>query len=456
MLSSVMSFGSCYLVSDSAKFFLVPFRAWEFLVGAFVWLIEYRSPFPSSQNKIPELVPVLMTVFLVLISPFIPNDSYPNGYTLVVVLITAATILCGKKNFQFSVLEKIGDVSYSLYLYHWPVIRFLNPLFLHHSMRKKEFFFHLSTFCLFEICTWLSFWFVEGPSRRSKLSARAWLVVFFFSVTLVVGSVMTIVPPPEAVAYEQVDLNIEGDEEKVQILLENVRRNKLWGFDIPGWVKGKQLLWQVGSPNKCILLVGDSHAIMYLQTLERFSKKHNLTLWLDAEPAWQTSESSNKFFIRESFPYVPVEFMNCEKKIIFMVSSSPDNYPSFYTSRDYMLKHSGGNGTDGCVIHPSRIYYPTTDPVTCILDGKVPLSKCRLDVGRPRWETIPEKVKPVPGHHVMEVNDLICPEFPCLYYHGVIPKWKDTGHLTRQIVDLITPKLISRMESYTCVEQLVK
>eukprot|EP01126_Amoeba_proteus_P007244 TRINITY_DN12586_c0_g2_i1.p1 TRINITY_DN12586_c0_g2~~TRINITY_DN12586_c0_g2_i1.p1 ORF type:complete len:642 (-),score=88.01 TRINITY_DN12586_c0_g2_i1:752-2677(-) len=449
----LLSFGGCYVVSDSAKFFLVPFRVWEFLVGAFVWLLEQHSSLLSSRT--PSMIfPIGLTCFLIFFSPLVPSESYPNAYTLVVVLVTGVIIFFGKKDLDFPFLERVGDVSYSLYLYHWPVIRFIRPIFLHHVMRGGDLIFTLTCFILFEIFTRSSFSLVEGPSRRSKMSPRLWILIFILCIVVVLGLVRTIPPPPEPVGYDQMDLKVEGNEELVQILLENVRKSKLWGFDLKGWVKDTQILWQQGDPNKCLLLVGDSHAIMYLHTMQKLSSKYNLSFWLDATPAWTTPENANNFFIRNTFPFVPEKFRACERKIIFMSSSSHGrNLTSFYMSRDYMLNQSGvvGDNRGGCVIQPVRIFYPQRDPVTCILDGKVPLHECALSAHGKQWEEDPKKVPHVKGHHMLQVNDLLCPSFPCLFYHGVIPKWKDAGHLTRQIVELITPELISRIESFPCV-----
>eukprot|EP01126_Amoeba_proteus_P007246 TRINITY_DN12586_c0_g2_i4.p1 TRINITY_DN12586_c0_g2~~TRINITY_DN12586_c0_g2_i4.p1 ORF type:complete len:484 (-),score=65.26 TRINITY_DN12586_c0_g2_i4:88-1539(-) len=453
----LLSFGGCYIVSDSAKFFLVPFRAWEFLVGAFVWLLEQDSSLLSSRSP-SMILPIGLTCFLIFFSPLVTAESYPNVYTLVVVLVTGVIILFGKKDLELPFLERVGDVSYSLYLYHWPVIRFIRPIFLHHSMRYGDIIFIFTCFILFEIFTRSSFTLVEGPSRRSQMPPRFWLVTFILCVVVVLGMVRTIPPPPDPVVYEQMDLNIEGNEELVQILLENVRKSKLWGFGVKGWVKDQQILWQEGDPNKCLLLVGDSHSILYLHTVKTLSTKYNLTLWVDSTPAWNTPETREKFFIRGRFPYVPEKFRACERKIVFMSSAmGGPNLTNFYESRAYMLNESGvvGDNRGGCVIHTVRFYYTGIDPITCILDGKVPLRECALKEPGERWEEDPKRLLPVEGHNVLQVNDLLCPSFPCLFYHGVIPKYQDPGHLSRQIVELITPQLISRIEAFPCVTRVL-
>ncbi|WP_158686516.1 acyltransferase family protein, partial [Cronobacter sakazakii] len=69
-------------------------------------------------------------------------DYYPNEYTLLVCLATALIFFCQdgflNKMLNFAPVNYLGRISYSLYLWHWPVfvtLHYLDSL----GMRAFEF-----------------------------------------------------------------------------------------------------------------------------------------------------------------------------------------------------------------------------------------------------------------------------------------------------------------------------
>jgi peptidoglycan/LPS O-acetylase OafA/YrhL len=108
-------------------FYLLPTRAWELLAGSILanWS-EDRSP---NQRKIwPRMS--LFGLALILVSLFVikQGTSFPGYIALLPVVGTVCVI--GPNNGSSGIAEKllsskpmvmIGRMSYSLYLWHWPV-----------------------------------------------------------------------------------------------------------------------------------------------------------------------------------------------------------------------------------------------------------------------------------------------------------------------------------------------
>lgn len=103
-------------------------RAWEFLVGVVLALIADRVAFRG--RVIPALLGVaglaLVGVSLFAITSETP---FPGKWTLVPVLGTALLIAAGTSSTSLitsalsrPLLVRIGDWSYSLYLWHWPLV----------------------------------------------------------------------------------------------------------------------------------------------------------------------------------------------------------------------------------------------------------------------------------------------------------------------------------------------
>lgn len=105
----------------TASFFLVHTRAWEMLAGglAFFWPI-------SKVGTVSRVIPIIG--WTVIFTSFGLSDSemaWPGPYTLLPVLGTLLVILCSQSNsrvYSNILVRNIGEKSYSLYLWHWPLI----------------------------------------------------------------------------------------------------------------------------------------------------------------------------------------------------------------------------------------------------------------------------------------------------------------------------------------------
>lgn len=114
-------------------------RAWEFAVGALLALAL------ATAKRLPRWLPALSgvvgTALLVPSLWLIDSQTlFPSHWTLLPVLGTALLILSGTtagRTSQFlsaPALVRVGDWSYSIYLWHWPFIVFAGLLFPHNSV----------------------------------------------------------------------------------------------------------------------------------------------------------------------------------------------------------------------------------------------------------------------------------------------------------------------------------
>lgn len=120
---------SLYLTSTypNASYYLLPSRAWEMLAGGLVFL--FPMDLKSSTRKglyTCGLISIIVTCVLVG-----EDFLWPGWYTLIPVIGTC--IILYSENNDSIVLnnlftQKIGSWSYSIYLWHWPVVVFFNYL----------------------------------------------------------------------------------------------------------------------------------------------------------------------------------------------------------------------------------------------------------------------------------------------------------------------------------------
>ena len=116
-----------FLNRPSAVFYLLPFRVWEFAVGAVLLWVERRFPF---KGIVAEFAYVLGGVLVVSSAMILTNASrFPYHNALYPCVGAAIMILAGKDARAALILTNplavgVGLISYSIYLVHWPLIVF--------------------------------------------------------------------------------------------------------------------------------------------------------------------------------------------------------------------------------------------------------------------------------------------------------------------------------------------
>lgn len=129
---SVLSFAACLWMTSTAQpwaFFGTPFRAWEFGLGAIAFLLGERL------TSMPRHVRQALGVFGVLAvlgSATWLNDAarFPGPWAMLPAAGTMLVLLSLAGNAPSTLrtvlsvrpMVRIGDVSYSLYLWHWPLL----------------------------------------------------------------------------------------------------------------------------------------------------------------------------------------------------------------------------------------------------------------------------------------------------------------------------------------------
>jgi peptidoglycan/LPS O-acetylase OafA/YrhL len=170
---------ACYLVvsNPSAAFYLLPGRAWELILGALPALRIVRAPgSPALRHALG-----VCGLALVVGSAFLldHNSPFPAGNALWPCAGALLVILCGadRRSLSYALLSLtplvwLGLISYSLYLWHWPVLvlaRLANNAPLPDAV---VVLLMLATVFV----AWLSWRFVEAPFRHYREPRRARLL----------------------------------------------------------------------------------------------------------------------------------------------------------------------------------------------------------------------------------------------------------------------------------------
>ena len=208
--------------NPSVAYFHTGTRAWEFAAGGLLAFAP-AAAFSSVRSKLGltlNAVAAYAGWALIIVTGFLYTDAtpFPGFWAALPVLGTVLVIAAGKPAAGFSVnrisgfwpVRQIGDLSYAIYLWHWPLIVIVPYLTLTDLRAWQKIGILLVAFGLAA----LSRRFVEQPVQRSRrLSVRPWRSYAFAAVSalLIVGvttaSTISVTPaaPPTVSASELAD-----------------------------------------------------------------------------------------------------------------------------------------------------------------------------------------------------------------------------------------------------------
>lgn len=158
-------------------FYLMPSRAWQFALGAFALL----WPISIGHNRVSTTKFIHAGGWLGFIGIVVSslsihsNMAYPSFWALFPSIGTALILVAGAPG-ENSLLSKalsikpmlwLGRISYSWYLWHWPILVLGNKLFHHNNAVEKWGL--VVTSLLFAI---FSYFLIESPIRKSNYLIR--------------------------------------------------------------------------------------------------------------------------------------------------------------------------------------------------------------------------------------------------------------------------------------------
>lgn len=180
----------------SAAFYLVQFRAWELLVGSLLALNIFPARIGSVSRNIFSLIGIMAIVTSVVL--YSDETPFPGVAALAPILGSALVILSGRDgkslvgNFlSLKPIVFIGKISYSLYLWHWPLLVIGKYYLIREPTAGELAIWLLVTFAV----SALSWKYVENPFRDRSRFKRPRIFIFAGSVMtllLIAGAVVTI------------------------------------------------------------------------------------------------------------------------------------------------------------------------------------------------------------------------------------------------------------------------
>ena len=279
LLLSLVSLCACILLTDLAQpwaFFGMPLRAWEFGLGAII-VFASLDKCQGLARLGPAWAGVLILAATVL---YLRDDvAFPGALALLPAGATALMIVgiggpgpsTGlSRLLSVRPLAYLGDISYSWYLWHWPLLVWVDVLFPGGANWHK-----VPAIALSLVLAAASYRWVENPIRRAKLdgwqSRQVVLLALASSagIAILIWGLMLWAPSKSTGGTFAVFDRAVGDRPKIY------RAGcHLFFFD------SKPTTCAYGSVNATptIVLIGDSHAAQWFPALEAMANHRHWRL----------------------------------------------------------------------------------------------------------------------------------------------------------------------------------
>lgn len=238
-------------VDPNYAFYLLPSRAWEMMLGGLAFYLSRTDFLDKYKNNIfyLGLILILLAIFI-----YNPETRWPGVAALLPTLGTGLVIFAGKNNIFLSniVAQKLGDWSYSIYLWHWPLVVALTLIGIDEFTWLSIVLILLSVFL-----GWLSFSTIENPLRKYLSKKNNWITLL---VTLIVLAVILL--PAEKIRKNKGYMErLSGDVYRIL----NAEHDRFAGIDKCHNERNKNYKECIyGEGQVGAIVMGDSHAMSFV------------------------------------------------------------------------------------------------------------------------------------------------------------------------------------------------
>ncbi len=258
LITTAFSFFISVIATDiwpSYSYFLLPTRAWEMLVGGIAYLYPLKLNFKNS--KICELTGLLFIVLSYFV--FNENTLWP-GYLAFLPVLGCYLVIQANVSGSFLtsnfVFQKIGGWSYSIYLWHWPIVVFIGFYNYELSILNISLGLLLSIFLGFLSATYI---------EKAKLS-----ILFPINLTIIASLLASIVYFNDGVISR-----FHGEQKRNNLAAQRAINDN--DYPEPNLKVGPNNVRYIkGTTEKNILFIGASHIEHTYPYVSNYGSEYNI------------------------------------------------------------------------------------------------------------------------------------------------------------------------------------
>ena len=480
--------------NPSAAYFITPTHIWEFGLGAivaFIWPEPAGRPLLRSAMSWVGLACIAFAAVIYSAATAFPGYAAALPVIGALLVIVAGPIGGRFGTLRFAALPPVkflGDISYSVYLWHFPLIVIVPFVLGHDTGRTARLVIAGVTILL----AWATQVFIEDPIRFSPrfLARRRPLTVFAWG-----AGAMAIVVAVSGMGWTHITEREEASRQAVAKLLDDppscfgaaaladeacrgrspttlVPDPAVASQDGPaskrcGWSGQSEDRFDIChfgdtvNPRKRIALIGDSHIQQYYVAMKVIAKKEHWQVDLigkgrcywstrlrhEERPVQKSCEQWNqrlKNYLEETEPYDGIVTTYQSGSKLDLKDGENQNEATVEGLVDAWTPVAK-KGTEIIAIVDSPA--PSRDVFECVIKHQ---TKSKSHCSVPRDETFPfdaqpAAVKQVPHAKLVDLTDLICERTACSPVIGGVVAYRRAGHLSDTYVKTLAPYLRERL-----------
>jgi len=439
LISGIIIIGIFFLYLYSSNkdlvFYSPFFRFWQFLLGALTFLFSKKI---TKKNFIISILVFFLLVTLIL------NGKITSDVSLLLIcsILSCLFIMFYKRNkywiflFENKFLIFLGNISYSFYLWHLPIIYFYNLYFDKNLFRIPLLFF------LTLVLSFLTFVYIEQKFRNKKLNlnfTNRHVFIFTSSIFIIIVSLIFFS------FQKSYNSNIKNNLKKFVYKLNylenkkkytdrtvfykiNINGNQIYrfcteaakDFDLNKKKLRTQCLKEGTKPKKLFYLEGDSYTANFVPMMNAINVK-------------------DSFYFRHFI--LPLKKINYEK-----VNSLTNFYDEvIYTTninqitdlKDLeFLSKNFNNKVKILILGPIPNITNNTDPLKCFIKSVDCTYNSKIDIKNRKlnnyYDTISKILINQNKFYFYNPYKIICPQNNCYSYDSKkdILTHRDSSHLT--------------------------
>lgn len=481
--------------SPASAYFVTPTRMWELAAGG---LTAAFGTIAASRRFRVAAVPVAWLGLAAIVATgvtYTGKTPFPGYTALLPVLGTAAVLWAGSQHalsptavFRFRPIQWLGDVSYSVYLWHWPLI-ILVPFV---SGGRLGILDKTTILVATLVLAGLSKTYIEDRFRRPKPGAPMrhsyrLAVVGMVIITVMGGAQVAEANYRESRAADKLVKAVQGDdpclgagalvrgkkacpvEGHAELVpsAELAKQDKSDAYADGCWTNApftdRQTCTYGNGPTR-VALVGNSHAGHWLPALQILAKKNHWTITTylvsrcavtDSRQQLKTEAESKNCFSYGQW----VKEQTSGKKYNLVITSERQSVPvrgetlasskpkavAGYTS---YLRDWAKGGTNILAIKDPT--YPGINIPDCLAEHPDDRSKCSGP--RKDWiidDALVDAVREVdlPKVSYVDFDNLVCEPTVCRGANGGVITYFDKSHLSATYVTTMTPFMAAKIEA---------
>ena len=492
--------------SPATAYFSTFTRAWELGVGALIALVPPSAVRRLTNGGVQAIAFVgagMIVASCVLISE---NTPFPGIAAALPVAGTALLLLAGTgrletlpaKLLATAVMRRIGDWSYSLYLWHWPAL-ILPAYAFQRALTPYERV--LAVFVVFTLSAY-SYRFVEMPFRQGRpahrLRRRRALLLYPVSATLVVATAFASWMWTDSRAGGggnnppiTVDGGVDGNVDDplgqntvalVRASVNAAKDKRAVPSDLsPDLLELRDSIAEVGScdyeenvralcprgdleSDRALVLIGDSHARAWIPAFNKIIEAGDWKAYYLVKPQCTaahvtvaSTESDQPFTDCSDFQGWAMEQVSALRPDLVVVASSPPvngvfdgddrlesiegTVPLLREGYDKLFLELSGSAEQVALIRD--VPKSPSDPATCLTDGTPSLNECMF-----KPEQRSQLLGDVAVVSAQSSGALVVDPTPWLCYDGECPiviggkiSYRDNSHLTTEYAEALWGEL---------------